>query len=263
MITRDWREVKRRYWDIVDEILRNSDIILNILDSRFYNETRNKFIEEKVRAYRRKWIFVLNKSDLVPLTKLQEAFDELSKIAITVPLSCRDRRGKIRLIKAITQTVKKRPMRIGVVGYPNTGKSSVINYLTGRKAARTSPVAGFTRGMQWIKLSKNIKLIDTPGVIPLEEKDEAELAVKDTLTKVQDVENVALKIISVVLHKNKNLLEQRYNIKPKLNPEEVLAQIAVEKKKLKKKGELDIESAARMVINDWQKGRLKLALHNK
>lgn len=258
MTTKDWREVKRRYWDLVDEILRKSDIILNILDSRFYNETRNRFIEEKMKAYRRKHIFVLNKSDLVPLNKLQEAYDELSQISITVPISCRDRRGKVRLIKAITQAVKKRPMTIGVVGYPNTGKSSVINYLIGKKSARVSPVAGFTRGIQWIKLSKNFKLIDTPGVIPLEEKEEADLAIKDTLTAIQDPENVALKIISLLLSKNKKLLEERYSIKLKSRPEEVLEQIAETKKKLKKHGELDIESAARMVINDWQKGRLKL-----
>ncbi len=258
MVAKDWREVKRRYWDIVDEILRKSDIILNILDSRFYNETRNKKIEEKIRAYRKKYIFVLNKSDLVSLKKLQVAFDELTRFAKVVPLSCIERRGKLRLIKAITSSVKKRPMTIGVVGYPNTGKSSVINYLAGRKAARTSPVAGFTRGVQWIKLSKNFKLIDTPGVIPLEEKEESDLAVKATLTAIQDPETVALKIISIILIKNKKLLEKKYSIKAKQKPEEVLEQIAESKKKLKKKGELDIESAARLIINDWQKGKLKV-----
>ena len=86
MVAKDWREVKRRYWDLVDEILRKSDIILNILDSRFYNETRNPKIEEKLRAYRKKFIFILNKSDLVSLTKLQEAFDELSKFAAVSPI---------------------------------------------------------------------------------------------------------------------------------------------------------------------------------
>ena len=258
MTTRDWREVKRRYWDLVDEILRKSDIILNILDSRFYNETRNPKIEEKLRAYRKKFIFILNKSDLVSMNKLQQAFDELSKFATVVPISCRERRGKIRLIKAITRSVKKRPMTIGIVGYPNTGKSSVINYLSGKKSARTSPVAGFTRGIQWIKLSKNFKLIDTPGVIPLQEKSEADLAMKATLTAIQDPEIVAIKLISGLLIKNKKVLEKRYSIKSKQKPEEVLEQIAVVKKKLKKHGELDTENAARMIINDWQKGKLKL-----
>ena len=257
MVAKDWREVKRRYWDLVDEILRKSDIILNILDSRFYNETRNPKIEEKLRAYRKKFIFILNKSDLVSLTKLQEAFDELSKFAAVAPISCRERRGKVRLIKTITRLVKKRPMTIGVVGYPNTGKSSVINYLVGKKSARTSPVAGFTRGIQWIKLSRNFKIIDTPGVIPLQERSEADLAMKATLTSIQDPETVAVQLISTILQKNKKLLEKKYSIKPKQKPEEVLEQIAEAKKKLKKKGELDIESAARMVINDWQKGKLK------
>ncbi len=257
MVARDWRQVKRKYWDVVDEILRKSDIILNILDSRFYNETRNKKIEEKIRAYRKKFIFILNKSDLVSMNKLQKAFNELSKFAKVVPVSCRERRGKIRLIKAITHSVKKRPMTIGVVGYPNTGKSSVINYLTGKKAARTSPVAGLTRGVQWIKLSKNFKLIDTPGVIPLDEKEEADLAIKSTLTSIQDPEIVAIKILSLILAKNKKILEKKYSIKPKQKPEEILEQIAEAKKKLKKHGELDTETTSRLIINDWQKGKLK------
>ena len=254
---KDWREVKRKYWRIVEEIIRQSDIILNILDARFYQETRNKLIEQKIKECRKKVIFVLNKSDLVPLNNLTKAFDELNNVAITVPLSCRERRGKVRLIKAITQIVKKRPMTIGVVGYPNTGKSSVINYLAGKKSARTSPVAGFTRGMQWIKLSKNFKLIDTPGVVTLDEKKEEDLALKASLTNIQDNENVALKIISLLLEKNKKILEEKYSIKPKSNPEEVLEQIAEKKKKLKKKGILDLDTTSRMIVNDWQKGKLR------
>ena len=257
MVTRDWREVKRKYWRVVEDIIKQSNIILNILDARFYQETRNKLIEQKIRDYRKKVIFVLNKSDLVSMDYLEKAFDELNKVAITVPLSCRERRGKVRLIKAITQLVKKRPMTIGVVGYPNTGKSSVINYLAGKKSARTSPVAGFTRGMQWIKLSKNFKLIDTPGVVPQEERKEEDLALKASLTNIQDNENVALKIISLLLEKKKKILEERYSIKPKSNPEGVLKQIAEKKKKLKKGGILDLENTSRMIVNDWQKGKLR------
>src|SRR3989344_4460278 len=168
---KDWKEVKSKYWKIVDEILRKSYIILNVIDARLYNETRNTIIEGKLRGYGKRFIFVLNKSDLVSKNDLFKAVRELDKITITIPVSCRERHGKLRLIKEITRSVKKRPMTIGVVGYPNTGKSSVINYLKGRKAARTSSIAGFTKGIQWINLSKNIRLIDTPGVIPFIEKN--------------------------------------------------------------------------------------------
>ncbi len=255
---KDWRAVKSKYWKIVDEILRKSDIILNILDARYYNETRNEVIEKKMRDYGKKFIFVLNKSDLISLNSLKEAFDNLKDISITVPISCRDRRGKLRLIRAITQSVKRRPMTIGVVGYPNTGKSSIINYLVGRKKARTSPVAGFTRGIQWINLSKNIKLIDTPGVIPSKEKQESDLALKSALTNIKDSEEVAYKIIDILIKKNKKLLESRYNIKVRLESFETLKEIAKSKGKLKKGGLPDLESAARLIVNDWQKGKLKV-----
>lgn len=255
---KDWQRLRIKYWGVVDEILRKSDLILNILDSRFYNETRNKKIEEKIKAYGKKYILVLNKSDLVSMEKLTEAFDELSRKAITIPLSCRERKGKVRLIKAITRSVKKRPMIIGVVGYPNTGKSSVINYLTGRKKARTSSVAGFTRGIQWVKVSKNIKLIDTPGVITDEERDESGLAIKDALTKIDDYEHVASKILDILIRTNKKVLEKRYEIKIKRDALSTLKEIAISKHKLKKGGELDLEGASRLIVNDWQKGKLKL-----
>ena len=257
MTNKDWREVKQKYWRIVEDILKKSDLILNILDARFYQETRNPIIEKRLRKYRKKFIFILNKSDLILNKDLNRAVNELRKKFYVIPISCKERHGKLRLIGLITKLVRRRPMTIGIVGYPNTGKSSVINYLSGKSAARTSSVAGFTRGLQWINLSKSIKLIDTPGVIPLQEKSETNLAMKDTLTAIQDPESVALKIIESILKKNKKSLEERYSINAKTVPEEVLQQIAEAKHKLKKQGILDLESAARMIINDWQKGKLK------
>ena len=195
----EYLQKKSKYWRVVDEILRKSDLILDILDSRFYEETRNKEIEERIRRYGKKFIFILNKSDLISRKKMLDAVKILNEIAPVIPVTCKERHGKLKLIALITKLIRKRPMIIGVVGYPNTGKSSVINYLSGRKKAKTSPVAGYTRGMQWIKLSKNFKLIDTPGVIPFREKDEAELALKSCLTNIKDPENVACKIIDFLL----------------------------------------------------------------
>ena len=255
--SRDWRAVRKRYWSVVDDILRKCDIVLCVLDSRFYNETRNKIIEDKIKRYGKRSILVLNKSDLVPMKELRKAYEELSDDSVVIPISCRERRGKLKLIKAITSTVNKRPMSIGVVGYPNTGKSSVINYLAGRKKARTSSVAGFTRGMQWIRLSANIRIIDTPGVIPASEKNESDLVIKAALTNTKEFEESACKIIQFFIRKNKKVLEKKYDIKMKNNPVEVLTEIAISKGKLKKQGIPDIEGAARLLVNDWQKGKLK------
>jgi len=250
--------MKKNYWKVVDEIIRQSDLVLNILDSRFYNETRNEVIEKKLRDYRKKFIFVLNKSDTVSKNDLKKAFKGLRNASAVIAISTRERHGKLKLLRTITYLIKKRPIIIGVVGYPNTGKSSVINYLAGRKKARTSPEAGFTKGKQWINLSRNIRLIDTPGVIPSKEKSKMELALKSAVTRVEDAEETAAEIIRIIIRKRKfNTLKKRYGIKESINPSIILEMIAKSKNKLKKKGELDLDGAAKMVIHDWQKGKLK------
>jgi len=188
----------------------------------------------------------------------KKAFKGLRNASAVIAISTRERHGKLKLLRTITYLIKKRPIIIGVVGYPNTGKSSVINYLAGRKKARTSPEAGFTKGKQWINLSRNIRLIDTPGVIPSKEKSKMELALKSAVTRVEDAEETAAEIIRIIIRKRKfNTLKKRYGIKESINPSIILEMIAKSKNKLKKKGELDLDGAAKMVIHDWQKGKLK------
>ncbi|MBI2672213.1 50S ribosome-binding GTPase [Candidatus Woesearchaeota archaeon] len=249
--------MKRSYIRVVDDIIKESDLILNILDARFFDETRNLEIEKKIKSYGKKFIFVLNKCDTASNRELFRAVNKLKKITATIPVSCKDRHGKLRLIKAITYLVRKRPMIIGVVGYPNTGKSSVINYLIGRKKARTSSEAGFTKGKQWINLNKNIRLIDTPGVIPPKDRDKVGLVLKSSITRIEEPEEIATGIITFLNRKNLKILEKKYGIRANQDAVETLKEIAKVKHKLKKGGLLDLKGAAQIIIKDWQKGKLK------
>lgn len=245
-------------WKVVDEIIRKSDLILNILDARFPDKTQNSIIEGKIRSSGKKFFYILNKADLVDIHQIKKSINLLKENAPVIAFSAKDKTGKGKLIDFIKRFAKerKKSIKVGVVGYPNTGKSSIINVLAGKKVARTSPVAGFTKGKQWVRLSENILLIDTPGVIPEKEKSTIELVMKDAITQIEDPEGTAEDLLDKLLKKNRRALEEFYNIEASDNSHETLESIAKAKKKLKKGGLLDLDAAGRLVIEDWQRGKL-------
>ena len=230
-------------WVVVDRIIRNSDLILNVLDARFPDKTMNSIIAGRIRSAGKKFFYILNKSDLVEIEQIKRAINYLRDEAPVVAFSAKEQTGKGKLLDFIKRFAKerKKSIRVGVVGYPNTGKS---------------PIAGFTKGKQWIRLTPDILLIDTPGVIPTKEKSEVELVMKDAVTQVEDPEGVATELLDKLCKKNKLAIEQFYNIEVKDDPYETLEAIAKAKHKLKKGGLLDLDAAGRMVIEDWQRGKL-------
>jgi ribosome biogenesis GTPase A len=160
---------------------------------------------------------------------------------------------------------RKRPyldrIRVGVVGYPNTGKSSIINALTGRSAAKTSPIAGLTRGVQLIKSRGNLMFLDTPGVMPLGEKDETEQALISAIdpNKLENPDMAAMEIIQLFLDNNRKGLEKFYGVKiEKEDTLEILLEIGKKKNFLWKGGKIDERRTALTIIRDWQSGNLLL-----
>ena len=202
---------KKRFPEIVRGIIADSDIILEILDARFPKETRNKEIEEFIKSQGKKIIYVLNKSDLVKLMKKSFLFP-------SIYVSSKKRTGgrELRnLIKIEAKKIKKDKVSVGVIGYPNTGKSSIINLLIGKSSAKTAQEAGFTKGVQKLKLTPKIYLLDSPGVIPVDEysqaegqsKKQAEIGVR-THNRVKEPEIA----IAELMKKYPNVIEEFYNI---------------------------------------------------
>src|SRR3989338_7112038 len=177
------------YWELVYEVLYKSDIILEILDSRIIDETRNKTIEYKIQQLNKPIIYVINKCDLVKKELLDAKKKELEHC---VYVSSKERDGTTMLKNKILSLGKKDKIHVGVVGYPNTGKSSIINALAGANKASTSPQSGHTKGIQLVKASNRIYLLDTPGVIPFSNTDSTQLAIicskNPQKVKDQDVE---------------------------------------------------------------------------
>ncbi|MFH0711029.1 MAG: GTPase, partial [Candidatus Aenigmatarchaeota archaeon] len=168
------------FWRIMDKVIYESDIILEVVDARMPNLTRNEKLENKIRRERKFLIIVMNKADLIT-GRMKINFLRRFRPNEAIFVSCKDRVGIPTLKEMIFDLAKrvryKDYIRVGVIGYPNTGKSSLINSLVGfKEVARTSPIAGFTTGVQWVRGRGKIMFLDSPGVIPSDEKDEAEQA---------------------------------------------------------------------------------------
>lgn len=253
------------YKALVKDVIIKADVLLEVVDARFPDETRNVEVEREISRLNKPLIIVINKCDLVSREKLEKTKARFSKIAPTIFISSKDRSGTTILRHQILESAsikgreKGRDILVGTLGYPNVGKSSVINSVTGRHRTSTSPISGHTKGVQNVGAGSRIMFIDTPGVIPFDERDEYTmglLGVKDA-THLKDHVGVSLKIIEKILAENKTVLESFYHISIESeSSHEVLELIGKQCNFLQKKGEVDETRTATRVINDWQNGQL-------
>ncbi len=244
------------FWNVVNEVIDKSDVLLEVVDARFIDDTRHAELESKIRKAGKKLIIVVNKADLVQKETLE---DYKKKIKNIVFISAKEHLGTSYLREAIYKAATARPVFVGVVGYPNTGKSSVVNVLKGKQAAGTSRTSGFTKGKQKVRIAKDLYLLDTPGVIPYREEDELKhvlIAVKN-VQQIKEPDIIAIKIIDL-FRKSPRQFEDRYDVLIKDDAEETIADIAKKMNKLMSGGRPDIDSTSRKIIDDWQTGRLKL-----
>lgn len=234
---------------------------MEVLDARFPDETRNRDVEREIVSLNKPFIIVINKCDLVSREKIEKTKAYLSKTAPTVFVSSKDKSGTTILRHQILELacIKGRDILVGTLGYPNVGKSSIINSVTGRHRTSTSPRSGHTKGVQKVYAGSRIMFMDTPGVIPFDEMDEyiqGLLGIKDA-TKIQDRVGVSLKIIEKILVENKTALESFYHITiENKSSYDVLELIGKQCNFLQKKGEIEEARTAIKVITDWQNGLL-------
>jgi ribosome biogenesis GTPase A len=246
---------------LVKDVIKKADVLLEVVDARFPEETRNSEIEKEMLRTKKPFIIVLNKCDLVPKDKLEKAKSRMAKAAPAVFVSSKERFGTTMLRHKILEVanIRDRDILVGCIGYPNTGKSSVINGVAGRGKASTSAISGHTKGVQLVNAGSRIVFLDTPGVIPFDEHDEyiqGLLGIKDS-THLKDQIGVALKIIEKLVEEQKDVLESFYNISATDgNSYDILEIIGMQSNFLKKKGQVDETRTAIRIINDWQKGLL-------
>ncbi len=247
----------KNYWKVVRKVLRQSNVVLEVLDARFARQTRNRELEESCIKADKKIVIVVNKSDLIPKPEAEKIRKDFSKDFHTVLMSCRLKKGKKDLTRLLKIFSKQKDVFVSVLGYPNTGKSSVINYLKGTHSARTSIHAGETKGKQFLRITAKIMLVDTPGVLPFFKGGENKLAflAAKSPQKIKHKEEAAAKIIEMLKVKG---TKELFGVKLEGNNyEDLLEQMAIKKNRLKQKGVPDTDSMARVLILDWQKGKIK------
>ena len=251
------------YKTLVKDVIQKADVLMEVLDARFPDETRNRDLEREIISLNKPFIIVINKCDLVSREKLVKAKACLSKTAPTVFVSGKNKSGVTILRHQILKSacIKGHDIIVGTFGYPNVGKSSIINSVTGRHRTSTSPISGHTKGVQKVYAGSRIMFMDTPGVIPFDETDEyiqGLLGITDA-TKIQDHVGVSLKIIEKIFVENKTALESFYHITiENKSPYDMLELIGKKCNFLQKKGEIDEARTAIKVIADWQNGLLRI-----
>jgi ribosome biogenesis GTPase A len=247
------------YFDTVRHVVLKADIVLLIADARMPELAKNAELENLVRSMGKTLVVVFNKIDLVSfedMAKLRARF----KTAFFVSASKNIGISKLRtgLFIIAKQICIELPHR-GVVGYPNTGKSALINVLARGSRTKVSSVAGTTKGVQWVRVGK-FRVIDSPGVITYQENEErlGFIGAKNP-EQMQNPESVACEIISHCLEKNKKALEKFYEIKiDKEDLYDIMLMVGKKRGFLAKGGIVDEKRTAIAIVRDWQKGKLKV-----
>jgi hypothetical protein len=259
---------KAKFPALAEKIIQMSNIIIEVLDARFIPETRNLELEGKIKKLNKKIIYVFNKADLVDMKKIDE--EEIDSLFPRVFISCITRRGSRELrkkIKITASSIKNRvdknlnKITVGVIGYPNTGKSSVINLLAGKPAAGIGADAGFTKGIQKVSLTYNIVLIDSPGVIPSKEYSSSEMFTASRHAKVgarsySQVRNPEI-VLSNLIKEFPLIFDKFYNISSDGDAELLIEELGRKRGFLKKNNEVNEDKTARMILKDWQEGRIR------
>ena len=256
---------------MMQENIKLIDLVIELVDARLPLSSRNPDIDELGKNKAR--LILLNKSDLAE-EKWNDAWAEYFKAKGYSVVKVNSKKGGgIKSIHGVIQEACKekierdrkrgilnRPVRAMVVGIPNVGKSTFINSLAGKAAAKTGNKPGVTKGKQWIRLNKNVELLDTPGILWPKFEDQAvglKLAfigsIKD---EILNTEELAAELITFMNKKYPGILEEKYTISTHEDPYVMLHSIAESRHCLVRGNELDTEKAAVLLMDDFRNGRL-------
>lgn len=249
------------------EQLKRVDVVLEVIDARIPLASQHPQVPEWIGTKPR--ILVLNRVDMIPENALQlwlKWFKSKGEIAYCTNAKSGD---GVKAIKKAAQTVgasvnekrrsrglQPRPVRAVVIGFPNVGKSALINRLLGQKIVESARRAGVTRQLRWVRISDAIELLDAPGVIPLKlenQKNAVKLAICEDIGEASyDNQLITTAFIDLVVNLGfPELLQSRYQLDPlDMSAEEYLFQLA------EQKYQGDRERIAVQMLNDFRKGLL-------
>ena len=253
------------------EDIKLIDLIIEVVDARVPLASRNPDIDELGKGKAR--LILLNKSDLSS-ERYNEAWTSWFKEKgyFVVKINSRSGAG-IKQINGVVQEACKekierdrrrgimnRPVRAMVVGIPNVGKSTFINTFAGKACAKTGNKPGVTKGKQWIRLNKNVELLDTPGILWPKFEDQLvgiRLACVGSIKDdILNIEELALWLLEKLKKDYPGALEKRYGISEEGTPLETLEAIARARGCLKRGEELDYVKTSGLIFDDFRGGKI-------
>ena len=256
---------------MMQEDIKLIDIVIELLDARVPFASRNPDIDSLANNKFR--LVLLNKCDLADeaVTARWEAYFKERGIMV-VTINARDGQG----MKAITAKVQEacrekierdrrrgimnRPIRAMIVGIPNVGKSTFINSYARKACTKVGNKPGVTKGKQWIRINKNVELLDTPGILWPKFEDELvgeHLAFIGSINdEILQKTELACKLITFLKEQYPGILEERYQVQENSEASAILGEIAEKRGCLLKGKELDYEKAAGIILEEFRNGKL-------
>lgn len=255
----------------MQEDIKLIDVVIELVDARIPVSSKNPDIDTLAGGKSR--ILLMNKSDMADSAMLDAWIRYYEKKGYLAMAVNSKKRNELKQVNALIQKACKkkierdrkrgilnRPVRAMIVGIPNVGKSTFINSFAGKACAKTGNKPGVTKGKQWIRLNKQVELLDTPGILWPKFEDQTvgqHLAfigsIKDEL--IQSVE-LALDLIEFLVDRYPGILGDVYEVEENPDSAAVLEAVANNRGCRKKGDELDYEKAAFLLLDDFRNGRL-------
>lgn len=250
------------------------DLVIELVDARIPLSSRNPDIDELGKNKSR--LILLNKSDLADVSANRLWMEYFQKKGFHVlEINAKSGRGLKSVYGIVREAcqekierdrkrgIKNRPIRAIVVGIPNVGKSTFINSFAGKACTKTGNKPGVTKGKQWIRMNKELELLDTPGILwPKFESEEVgrNLALIGSMNdEILQMTELAADLIAYLLKYYRDLLAERYRMEDMddmTTPLMVLRHVCENRKCYKKGQEADYEKASSIVMEDFRSGRI-------